>query len=479
MLAKLIQNKKILYTIVGFLPLSISLIFTPIYINYLTVEDYGFLNLYNTIIGLIAPVLHFGVKDGFGFLYWKNNDTNDEIEIFFKKSITSILVFQLVFLSFFFFVASFVFGYFFDSFKDENFKPFFYVACFYAFFLNFNDLFFYYFRNSNNTRQFLFLNLGSLILMTFGSLLGVVVFKAGLAGAIFGKFIGFALVVLFFLIQHFKTIKLDFDIKFSKQIILSGFPILLSSMLGSYFISADKYYLQKNYSLNSIGIYSVGFTVMYLIDVFLTSSMHFLLPDLLIKIKQNVEDVIITRLINNFFYLLALFCFLVLAVCPIVFNFFPSEYKLVLFYLPFICLIPFVKFLYTINSLNFYLYQKSHVFLLLQIATALTLLFVYNFIPSNLNISGAIIIGLAYHFLQLLFSYLALIYKRKFYLKSKRYFLHFFITTFLLITLGVGYFYFQNELLFFAPFITYLIIILVFERNVFFNLIKSIRNTLD
>lgn len=478
MLTKLLQNKKILYTIVGFLPLSVSLLFTPVYINYLSIKDYGFLNIYNTLIGLIAPLLHFGIKDGFGFLYWKNNDTSETIDAFFKKSISSILTFQLLSIIVFFLIGKYIFGYFFESLNDDYFKPFFFVSCFYAFFLNFNDLFFYYFRNKGNMKDFLLLNVLSLAMMTLGTLIGVFFLHEGLYGAIFGKFIGFTSVVLCFMIKYFKNIKIDFDIEFTKQIMYSGFPILLGSIIGAYFVIADKFFLQKYFSLNAMGIYGMALTIMYLVDVFLTSSMHFVLPDLLNKIKTKTEDVLILQPIKDIFHLLSVFCFLTLALCPLVIKIFPKEYEEVLFYIPFLCIVPFVKFLYNINSLNFYLYKTSTVFLTIQIITALALIVVVYFMPTRLYIYGAIIISLAYHIIQLLVSYLFLLSKKHYLLNDTKLFLLFFVVLFLLISLGILFYLTNNTTFYFIPFFIYVTIIVLTEKDFILKITNYFKNNL-
>lgn len=472
---KLIKNKKILYTLVGFLPLSVSLLFAPVYINYLSVKDYGFLNIYNTLIGLIAPLLHFGIKDGFGFLYWKNNDTSESIDTFFKKSISSILTFQILTIIVFSVIGKYIFGYFFESLNEDYFKPFFLVSCFYAFFLNFNDLFFYYFRNKGNTKEFLLLNVLSLATMTLGTLIGVVILEYGLYGAIFGKFIGFALVVLYFTIKYFKKVKFDIDIKFTKQIIFSGFPILLGSLIGAYLVVADKFFLQKHFSLNAMGIYGMALTIMYIVDVFLTSSMHFMLPELLNKIKAKESPVFILKPIVDMFHLLSIFCFLILALCPIAIKLFPKEYEEVLFYIPFLCIIPFVKFLYNINSLNFYLYKTSFVFLTIQIITALALILLVYFMPPDLYIYGAIIISLSYQIIQLLISYLFLLRKKHYLLNDKTLFFLFFIALSLLISLGIFVFFTKNTAFYFIPFLGYTTLIFLTESNLILKIKDNLK----
>ena len=477
MLTKLLKNKRVLYTVIGFLPLSVSVLFTPIYINYLSVKDYGFLNLYNTVIGLIAPILHLGIKDGFGFLYWQNNDSSESIDSFFKKSLSSIAILQIVTMFLFLVFGGFILGLFFESFNETYYKPFIIVAGFYAFFLNINDLFFYYFRNKENVKNFILLNVLSLVLMTLGSILGIIVFNKGLYGAIYGKFIGYGIVVFYFTIKYFRALEVKIDVKFIKKITYSGFPILLSTLIGAYSSVCDKFFLQKYFPLNSMGIYGMALTITYLVDILLISFMHYMLPDMLNKLKNGESEKDIVKSIEEVFHLLSIFCFFVLALSPVVLKLFPNDYFEVLFYIPFLCIVPFIKFLYNLNSLNFYLFKSSRVFLKVQIISSLLIFSALYFLPVKLNIYGAVIIVILYNAIQLAISYLFLIKEKYFILKDKKLIIPYFLVLFLLISLGILYSMTQYLFLFYIPIFIYLFILYLTDRHFVSKFIESIKNT--
>lgn len=476
MLIKILQNKKVLYTLIGFLPLSVSIIFTPIYINYLSVKDYGFMNLYSTIIGLIAPILHLGIKDGFGFLYWQNNDNSESIDSFFKKSLSSIALLQMITMFLFFIFGGLILGLFFESFNETYYKPFVLIAGFYAFFLNINDLFFYYFRNKGDTKKFILLNIMSLVLMTMGSILGIIVFNKGLYGAIYGKFIGYSIAVLYFMFNYFRTFELEFDIKFIKKITYSGFPILLSTLIGAYSSICDKFFLQKHFPLNSMGIYGMALTITYLVDILLISFMHYMLPDILAKLKNLESEKDIIKSIEEVFHLLSIFCFFVLAISPVVLNFFPIDYLEVLLYIPFLCIVPFIKFLYNLNSLNFYLFKSSRIFLKVQIISSILIFLTLYFLPVKLHIYGAVLILILYNMIQVAISYLFLIKEKHFILKDKKLIIFYFLVLFLLISLGILYSMTQYLFLFYIPIFIYLFILYLTDRHFIAKFIESIKN---
>lgn len=472
MLRRLLKNKKILFTIIGFLPLTVSVVFTPVYVNYLSLEDYGFLNFYNTFLGIIAPVLHIGIKDGFGFLYWKNTETKVQTDQFFNNSFSTMLLFQLATMALFLFLGAKVLPMWFEAWAQPEYTSYIWVAAFYAFFLNFNELFFYYYRNTNEIRKFVQLNVASLLLMTLGSFLGIFVFKLGLYGAIMGKFAGYALVVVYFFIRQIRFLTWNPRPQFIRQIISSGFPILVGSVLGAYSSVCDKYFLQEHFSISTLGVYGMALTIVYLVEILLTSFMHQMLPATLKKIQEKAGADVIVPPIKDVFHLMALFGFVVMAATPLVLKLFPPDYQTVMLYVPYLMLIPFIKFIYNFNVLNFYLFSASRVFLKAQIISSVCTFLITFLMPPVTLIFGAVVIALCYNLFQLLISYLFLVRERYFLLNNRALWFFLVLAVTLLIAVGVGYHVTGYSILFFVPFFIYSVVVLKGDPD-FFNKFKQ------
>jgi O-antigen/teichoic acid export membrane protein len=467
-------NKKVLYILVGYLPLSISLIFTPIYTHYLSIEDYGFLNLFNTLIGLIAPILHLGIKDGFGFLYWKHNTNKESSDLFFRRSFSSLIGLQLVTSILFLVIGHTILKHFFSFLNQDQYKNFLYILLFYAFFLNINDLFFYYFRNEDKLKKFLILNLATVVCMTIGSFVGIILLKMGLDGAIYGKAIGFIVVILFFVIENCKHFKIEFH--FVKEIFVSGLPILVSTIIGAYASNMDKYFLQKYFDLGTLGLYGMAVTIIYLIDILLISFSHFLLPDTINKIKNNSSKLEIQGPIKDVFIMLILFIFLILTVSPLVIKIFPLEYNNVLLYLPFLAVNPIIKFWYTLNTLNFYFYNNSTIFLKVQLISFVLTIMIMQIIPLKLSIDGAIIITLLNTIFQLLVSSLFSRKRKSFSVNDATMFSFSFLSIALLIALGLVYRMNLNSFYYPLAFIVFLLIFIAFDFSQFKRLLNKCIN---
>lgn len=466
----ILKNKKVLYILIGYLPLSISLIFTPIYTHYISVKDFGFLNLFNTLIGLVAPILHLGIKDGFGFLYWKTDQFSSPEELF-KRTFGSLLVLQLLMLSLLFFFGKFVLQYYFEPLREETYAQFFYILIFYAAFLNMNDLFFYYYRNGDKLKEFIGINLASTILMTVGTFVGIVVLNKGIYGAIYGRAIGYISVVLFFAIKNIKKIKTE--LVFSKKIILVGLPILLSSVIGTYAATLDKYFLQKHLDLSLMGIYGISLTIIYVVDVLLISIFNFLLPETLKSIKEKLPHETIYKPIKEIFVVFALFIALVILSAPLVMKIFPPAYSEALNYLPFMAIAPILKFWYSFNSLNYYLFQRSLVFFKLQSITFVLTVLVMYLVPVQLGIYSAVIIFVSNAFLQLIVSYLFLIKECYFMIKDLKLVILSALLILLFVTMGVIYSQGHRIIFYEAVALVIVALILIMEYKVLKGLLDK------
>jgi O-antigen/teichoic acid export membrane protein len=432
MLAAL-KNKKVLYILIGYLPLSISLVFTPIYTHYISVKDFGFLNLFNTLIGLVAPILHLGIKDGFGFWYWKNDQFSSPEELF-KRTFGSLFVLQMAMLTLFFFFGKAILQFYFEPLREEAYAHFFYILIFYAAFLNMNDLLFYYYRNRDQLKEFIGLNLASTVLMTVGSFVGIVALNKGIYGAIYGRAAGYIPVVLFFALRNIKNIKVEFA--FSKNIIMAGMPILLSAVIGTYAATMDKYFLQKYLDLSLMGIYGIALTIIYVIDVLLISIFNFLLPETLKGIQANLPHDTIYKPILEIFVVFVLFIALVMCSAPLVMKLFPPAYSEALKYLPFMAVAPILKFWYSFNSLNYYLFKKSLVFLKLQSITFVLTIGVMYLVPVQMGIYSAVIIFISNAVIQLVVSYVFLVKERYFMIKDPKLVLLSMLIAVVLLTFG-------------------------------------------
>ncbi len=411
-----LKNKKILYVVVGYIPLSVSLFFTPIYTYFLSIGDYGFVNLFNALIGVIAPLLHLGIKDGFSFLFWKSNGEKGEIQLL-GNTITSMLTTQGVMLVTFIFLGKLILTPFLNFLSDENYSHFFHILIFHAFFLNINDVFFYFFRNTNKLSEFIKLNMYSTVLMTIGSVVGIIILKKGVDGAIYGRSIGYCSVVLYFLAKYYKFLSLDW--KSFPKFFRSGIPVLLAGVLGTYSATLDKYYLQKYFDLKFMGIYGIALSIIYVIDILIISLFHYLLPETIKKIKDDKKQNILLPVRESFLVVL-IFIFLVIAFSPLVLKLFPSPYSEALYYIPLLAINPILKFWYSFNTVNFYLKKNSLIFLKHQVLVFLLNFLAIFLIPIRLEIFGAIYLSILNSILLLAISFVLLHNSSDYVLKDKK-----------------------------------------------------------
>ncbi len=346
-----------------------------------------------------------------------------------------MIAFQAVIYCAFIFAGSYILPYFFPSLGEEQYHAFIQVLGFYAFFLNLNDLLFYFFRNKGDLKNFVKLNVTSLVLMTVGSILGIVVLKKGIEGAIYGRTIGYCLTVIIFTLIYIKWKPLNF--KLIKELLKSGLPLYLSTIAGAYLFSMDKLFIQHNLSLTVLGIYSIALTIIYVIDILTTGFQHFLLPEILSKVNHGVESPVIEKEVKQSFYIFLLLSLSFVAIVPYAIHIFPENFHTALSYLPLMVLLPITRFISGIFSVNLYLKEKSGTFLKLQVLNAICTFVFFLILPARFGIISAIFLALFYNLVNLAFTIYFSKGDKVFLMKDKKFYL---ILSFSILSCVVLYF---------------------------------------
>lgn len=367
---KIKNSNVIIYTLVGFAPLSFSLLFTPVYTHYLSKEQYGLLNLFNTLSGLWLPLMGLGIDQAFSFLYW--DYYKDKVKL---RQFLYTTCFLIMLVSFIVILLSLIFGKQILNLlitNDEDFKlwPFLILAFIYPLFMILNRILTYLFRNGDEVKKFVILNLGSLTLITIGSILGIIVFDKGAEGAVIGRTIGFVALVSYFIVKENFGVKRMFGFDEAKILLKLGLPLFVATIVGSVSYMADRMVLERFGNLGMLGIYGLAITVSSVLEVLLNSLGNSFIPSIYKTISENhFEKYDQARRYSVIFYLIMVICIsLVIAISyPLITIFIPSEYHESLLYMPILCAAYIPRSYFQFYSLMFYKGKKTHFLLFVNL----------------------------------------------------------------------------------------------------------------
>lgn len=288
-MAKDILKSTAVYTFLGFLPLTFALIFTPIYLKYLDTAEYGLFNLFLLYSGIITQLYGLGIFNAFVFLYWDNYKNPKDLRELISSTIGLLLTIQIIFIG-----LALVFGNqilaLINPPKEFSFYPFFVWTLVFAAIMTYYEMFQYYFRNEGKIKEYSILSLSTLLLFTIGTVSGVIFLDLKSIGAIYGRTIGYGLVVIGFLIYFISNYGISIHLKKSKTILLFGFPLFVNAIIGVIAYSSDRLLVEQLDGIEALGVYGFSFIVISVLEIWFNAINNALSPTLYKYILENYEE---------------------------------------------------------------------------------------------------------------------------------------------------------------------------------------------
>jgi len=289
-LAKDILKSSLTYTILGFLPLSFSLIFTPIYLMYLSENNYGILNLFMLFTGIISLIFNLGVSSAFGYLYWDVYKHKEKLKELISSKLGLLVVFQIVFISLGLLFGESIVSTVIKSSDQFTYNPIFILALFFSAFMVFYEMFLYFFRNEDKLKLYATLSLSTLLLLTIGTFAGVVLLDMKEVGAIYGRTFSYGVVIVFFLAYFIYKYGINFNISKSKVLLAFSIPLFINALIGALSYGADRIIIEQFDTLENLGVYGFALVIISVIETWFNALNNTLSPTLYKFIKESLVE---------------------------------------------------------------------------------------------------------------------------------------------------------------------------------------------
>jgi len=376
-LLKLNLKNTFIYTILGFLPLSFSLIFTPIYTQYLSQADYGLLNLFNIISGLLIPFFGFGIDQSAGFLYWDYSKDKKKLAEFMSTTIYLVFFVGAIIFAIGFLLGPWLIKTFVKNGEYFTMWPFLTLALVYPFFMISNRVLLYYYRNEGDIKKYALLNLSTLVLITAGSVIGVISFKMGSAGAVEGRTIGFCGIVLLFILYELKKLGLLFNKSMAGSLIRLGGPLFFSTLVGTMAYVCDKIIVEELSTLEMLGIYGFSVIVASVIEILMAALSNSFTPFVYKTMLDEDKDQYENTHFQLFIFIYSLMAVVVIVtaiITPFVKLFISPNFFDSVQYIPLLCLSFIPRAFAQVYTLKFYKHKKTTYVLLLNIGYLISII---------------------------------------------------------------------------------------------------------
>lgn len=374
-------KSSLLYTILGFLPLSFAVIFTPIYTKYLGTSQYGILSLFLLYTGILAQIIGLGVNRAFLYFYWDVYKDSQNLKKLISNTLGLLLILQIIFIT----VGAVLGKYFLHLIVDDtkNFTfTYFLISLFQASFLIYYELFCYFFRNRNELKQYAIITISTLLFLTLGTVTGVVILNLEASGAIYGRFIGYGIVISASLLFFVKKYGISFSLKQSKIYLIFSFPIFLNSLIGAFASGTDKILIERLDNISNLGIYSFGLVFVTILEVWLSSINNALSPSIIKFLNEGIVSK--RREIEGLIYVIFLSVMLVITLIvllayPVLELLIPPKYYLVTTFIPILVAAFMWRTMTTLVTNSFYIKKRTKLFLFNEIGI-LVLTFIFGYL---------------------------------------------------------------------------------------------------
>jgi len=240
------------------------MVLLPIFTRYLTPEEYGILNYTNSITSFLYVISLFALNTFILRYYFKM-----ETQLERKKLIGNISIFLFIYNILLLFLEIFLTPILINAFSIKiPFKPYFLLALLNNFLNLFAVIPLIIYRLKEKALKFLLLNFFKTLFVYGVSLYLIIVLDYGVLGKYYANFLVNIFFLFIYLYIIFKSSVFKINIKQIKLALIFSFPLLPGKFSYMIINLLDRIMLERYVSLENMGIYSIGYTLGFAINVF-------------------------------------------------------------------------------------------------------------------------------------------------------------------------------------------------------------------
>jgi len=304
----------IIYSIGGLSNKLIGFILLPLYTTYLSTSEYGILAILEVTSQFM--VAFFGFKLSIGMMRWCSDLATEKSQrpIVFTTllSVISILIlFNIMFLPF---AGQFALLFFDDLIYTDYFVILFLSISFEIL----NQIPLSLLRLREKSVFYIILASFKLITILILNIYFIVYLNLGVKGIILSQLIGQVVLQVIALPLTLKNIKWEFKWHIFREMFNYSFPLIFTSISGIFLTIGDRYIIKYFLPYSQVGIYSLGYKLASVINVFLIHSFQMGFLPIAFKMCDKEEA-------KNYFAKLLTYFVFILTAAALVLSFFAKE----------------------------------------------------------------------------------------------------------------------------------------------------------
>ncbi len=343
------------------------------------------LNIFSYVSGLIIPFMGLGVDYSFSYLYWEYRDDKKKLHQLLSTTICFVLLFGGLLFSVGLIIGPWLVSIFLKNGDKFVFWPYISLSLIYPVFVVISRVLLNYYRNEGEIRKYSLLSILLLIVVTAGSIVGIITLNRSVVGAIEGRTVGFCGVVLFFVIFQLGSFYKAVCLHFIKQLLRMGIPLFFSAILGTIAYTIDRMVIERYNTLDILGVYGFAFTIASVVEIFMGGLTNSLTPKVYQIVhaeeKEQYDDA--NSILFTYVYaVLGLIVLIIACIYPFLDLLISNNFKDAAIYVPLLCIGYLPRCFAGFYTMEFYRSKKTTFVLILNLfylgsSFGLSLLFNY------------------------------------------------------------------------------------------------------
>jgi len=357
----------------------------PILTRYITPKEYGNLSLIETSVLFIFPFVSLNIHGAINVEYFKLKYNE------FKKYVVNALFLSFVSFIIFFFVF-FIFS--------KNISDLIHLApkwiqllAFFAFLRVFSSVMLVIFQASGQVKNYALFSLSQTILDFALSYYLIVFLKEGFIGRIVGVYGALLIytIISIFIFYKMGYFKKTFTLKYTKDILNFGVPLILHSVSGVVLAMSDRYFISYFYDNSKVGLYTAAYQVSAILLLISMSANQAWSP-MFMNLMKEKNFGMVNKIIKILFILFIVSAVVVYFVKGIIYHYFIGEkFQISLEYFSPLLIGFLFQSLYFLYTNYLFYYKKTKVLAMITFLGA-----ILNLILNYILIKKLGVIGVAY-----------------------------------------------------------------------------------
>ena len=297
----------LVFTLLGFLGPAISFFLLPIYLKYLTPEDYGILSLMSLVSAFVAIVINLQLGSAMRTYYFDYSDRPLLLKKYLQNIYSLSLLLTVGFVLLLLWVGPGLFQLVFNS-ERISFYPYGLLAIAKTAFGVCPGIYYIYLKNGIRLKDFAVYSVSALVLTVCFQYYFIVVEQLNVLGALLG--LCFASGILFFaiLISNVELLRFRFDKKMIRDSLKFSLPVIPFLFLNWFNLRGDRFLIEQFLTLEKVGQYALLVTLVGLLYMMMGALDNAIRPFLFEAFKEKERQV---KEINSYLLFYVVVCLLV------------------------------------------------------------------------------------------------------------------------------------------------------------------------